>query len=147
MMTNERWPIPSVAALIINSDDLVMIKRGKEPSKGKWSLPGGKIELGETLESALKREILEETGLTIMPESLAGVYDLITWENNSLAFHYIIIDYYAHKTGGLLNAGDDAEDIRWVRFSEIESLDLAEGLSEKLPQMIKAWQKLHLDTD
>jgi len=125
-----RRPIPAVAAVIVQDDRLLLIKRGVEPSKGKWSIPGGSIEWGETLEDALKREVREETGLEIEVGAVAGVFDLITG-----AYHYVIIDYFARPIGGELRPGDDASDARWIALDELDSYELTDHLRERLAEM------------
>ncbi|MHB1458676.1 MAG: NUDIX hydrolase [Armatimonadota bacterium] len=128
-------PVPSVAAIIIENDCILLIRRGREPSKGKWSIPGGRVEWGEPLIDAVKREVLEETGLQIEVENVAGVYDLIIPAGDEIEYHYVIIDYYATNVGGELAADDDASEARWVPITELESCDLAEHLRERLVDM------------
>lgn len=131
----DRRPVPSVAAIIIEDGNILLIRRGREPSKGKWSIPGGRMEWGESLADAVKREVLEETGLEIEPGAIAGVYDLIIPNGDEIEYHYVIIDYYGKKVGGELAAADDAADARWVPIAELESYDLAEHLKERLVEM------------
>lgn len=133
----KRWPVPSVAAVVIDDGRVLLIQRGREPSKGKWSLPGGRLEMGEMLEAAVKREAREETGLEIETDGIAGVYDLIVRDGDEISFHYVIIDYYAHQVSGGLRAGDDAADVRWVPFADLPTLDLAEHLRERLDEMLR----------
>lgn len=127
-----RRPIPAVAAVIVQDGRLLLIRRGVEPSLGKWSIPGGSVEWGETLVDALKREVREETGLEIEVGAVLGVFDLIT-DNGT--FHYVIIDYLAHPIGGELRPGDDASDARWVPFAELDSCELTPHLRERLAEM------------
>ncbi len=121
--------IPCVGAVATDAQGrLLMIKRGHEPGAGLWSIPGGRIEPGETDAAALAREMLEETGLQVEVGSLLGrvrrpgpggaVID--------------IRDYAVRITGGTLRAGDDAADARWVEPGELDSLDITEGLVEAL---------------
>lgn len=130
-----RRPVPSVAAIIVENGNILLIRRGKEPSKGKWSIPGGRVEWGESLVAAVKREVHEETGLEIIVGSVAGIYDLIIPEGDELAYHYVIIDYYAKQIGGELAPNDDAAEVRWVPIAELESYDLAEHLRGRLADM------------
>jgi len=107
---------------------LLMIKRGHEPGAGLWSIPGGRIEPGETDAEALVREMLEETGLTVEVGRLIGRV-----QRPGLNGAVIDIrDYAATVTGGTLRAGDDAADARWVAPAELESLDITEGLIDAL---------------
>lgn len=107
---------------------LLLIKRGHTPGAGLWSLPGGRIEPGETDAEALVREMREETGLVIEAGQLIGSVRRPTQDGNVLD----IRDYAATVTGGTLRAGDDAADARWVDASELESLPITEGLVEAL---------------
>ena len=107
---------------------LLMIKRGHDPGAGLWSIPGGRIEPGETDAEALVREMIEETGLTVEVGRLIGRV-----QRPGLNGAVIDIrDYAATVTGGTLRAGDDAADARWVAPGELESLDITEGLIDAL---------------
>jgi len=127
-------PIPAVAAVMIEDGRILLVKRAAEPSKGKWSVPGGSVEWGESLVDALKREVHEETGLDIEVEKLACVFDLIIGET-PVTHHYIIIDYFAHPTGGTLAPGDDADDARWAPIEELDRYELSNHLRARLEQM------------
>ena len=121
--------IPCVGAVVTDEQGrLLMIKRGHEPGAGLWSIPGGRIEPGETDTEALVREMLEETGLTVQVGRLLG-----TVQRPGLDGAIIDIrDYAATVTGGTLTAGDDAADARWVRADQLIALPLTEGLAEIL---------------
>jgi 8-oxo-dGTP diphosphatase len=121
--------IPCVGAVV--KDDrgrLLLIKRGHAPGAGLWSLPGGRIEPGETDAEALVREMREETGLVIDPGQLIGTVRRPARDG----FVFDIRDYAATVTGGTLRPGDDAADARWMDASEMESLPMTEGLVEAL---------------
>jgi mutator protein MutT len=107
---------------------LLLIKRGHAPGAGLWSLPGGRIEAGETDAEALVREMREETGLAVEPGQLVGTVRRPAQDGDILD----IRDYAATVTGGTLHAGDDAAEARWVAPGELESLPLTEGLVEAL---------------
>ncbi len=130
-----RRPVPAVAAVIIEDGKLLLIRRGVEPSKGKWSVPGGSVEWGESLMDAVKREVREETGLEIEVGKVAGALDLRTEGADGVSYHYVIIDYFARPTGGELGPGDDASDARWVSLDELDSYDLTAHLRERLGEM------------
>jgi 8-oxo-dGTP diphosphatase len=109
---------------------LLLIKRGHAPGSGLWSLPGGRIEPGETDAEALVREMREETGLAVQTGRLIG-----TVRRPGLGGDVLDIrDYAATVTGGTLRAGDDAAEARWVANSELESLPITEGLVEALTE-------------
>ena len=120
---------------MVEDDKLLLIKRAAEPSKGKWSVPGGSVEWGESLEEALKREVREETGLEIEVEKVAGVFDLLIQGEDGIQYHYVIIDYFAHPTGGTLAPGDDAAEARWVPVEELDGYELTDHLRGRLKEM------------
>jgi 8-oxo-dGTP diphosphatase len=109
---------------------LLLIRRGHEPGAGLWSLPGGRIEPGETDQQAVAREILEETGLRVACGSLVGTAELPGLDGAVVE----VRDYLATVTGGELAAGDDAADARWVTAAELASLPLTRGLAEFLAE-------------
>jgi 8-oxo-dGTP diphosphatase len=121
--------IPCVGAIVTDGQGrLLMIKRGHDPGAGLWSIPGGRIEPGETDAEALVREMIEETGLTVEVGRLIGRV-----QRPGLNGAVIDIrDYAVTVTGGTLRAGDDAADARWVAPGELESLDITEGLIDAL---------------
>jgi len=121
--------IPCVGAVIKDDQGrLLLIKRGHAPGAGLWSLPGGRIEPGETDAEALVREMREETGLVVEPGQLVGAVRRPAQDGDFLD----IRDYAATVTGGTLHAGDDAAEARWVAPDELESLPITEGLVEAL---------------
>jgi ADP-ribose pyrophosphatase YjhB (NUDIX family) len=121
--------IPCVGAIIKDGDGrLLLIKRGHEPGAGLWSLPGGRIEAGETDEEAVIREIREETGLIVVPGRLVGSVQRPGADGSVL----VIRDYEAEITGGTLAAADDAADARWVDLQDLGGLPLTSGLADAL---------------
>lgn len=103
---------------------VLLIRRGKQPLLGRWSIPGGTVESGETLEQALVREMAEETGLEVEPLELLTVFDWIEREGDRVVFHYVIADYLCRCLSGTARAGSDALEVRWVGPEELEQLDL-----------------------
>jgi 8-oxo-dGTP diphosphatase len=121
--------VPCVGAIITDSAGrLLLIKRGHEPGKGLWSIPGGRVEPGETDEQAVIREAQEETGLVVRPGRLVGAVRRMAPGGVVLD----IRDYAATVTGGALTAGDDADDARWAGPAELAGLPLTDGLAEAL---------------
>jgi 8-oxo-dGTP diphosphatase len=113
-------PIIGVGAVIIEGDRLLVIKRGQAPLKGEWSLPGGALELGETLEEGVCREVLEETALIVMPISIVEVCDRISRDaEGRVQYHYVLVDYLCRVTGGTLACATDAADARWATLEEL----------------------------
>jgi mutator protein MutT len=117
-------PIVAVGAVIVDHGCVLLIQRGQEPLKGEWSLPGGAVEVGETLADALVREVREETALEVVVGPVLGVLDSIRHDPGGRAeYHYIIIDYACRiPTGASVVAarGTDAADVRWVPLEELD---------------------------
>jgi ADP-ribose pyrophosphatase YjhB (NUDIX family) len=109
-----------VGAVILDGHRVLLVKRGHAPLKGEWSLPGGSVELGESLEAALEREALEETGLRIAVGPVVEVFDRIDRDpDGRIAYHFVIVDFACTVTGGQLTPGSDADDARWVGLAEL----------------------------
>ena len=114
-------PIVGVGAVIICNGKILLEKRKNEPGKGKWSVPGGLVELGESVEQTVMREVEEETGLEVeKPEHIDVVDNIIRDESGRVKYHFVIIDYFMKLKGGTLKAASDAEELRWVTFDEVE---------------------------
>lgn len=112
-------PIIGVGGVVIRGDNVLLIRRGREPLKGEWSIPGGMLELGENLKDGVKRELLEETGLKVRPLEVLTVFDRILRNGKRVQFHYVIVDYLCTAAGGRLKSGSDVLDARWVRRNEL----------------------------
>ncbi len=118
-------PIIGVGAIIIQEGNLLLEKRGHEPAKGRWSIPGGVVELGERLKVAVVRETKEETGLDVEVVDLAGVVDQIDLDDvGKVKYHFVIVDFHVKILGGSLQADSDADELRWVPLAEVERYDL-----------------------
>ncbi len=118
-------PVVGIGAVLIQDGKIALIKRGNEPSKGKWTIPGGLVELGESLEVAVIRETKEEVCLDVENPTLIGVVDNVDLdEQGKVKYHYVIIDYLVHVKSGVIQAASDAEELRWVPFDEVESYNL-----------------------
>ena len=104
------------------------MKRGAHPAKGYWSIPGGKLAAGETLAEAVEREMLEETGLRVRARILVEVYERLPRPGAGGATdHYVVLDYLCEAKGGLLRAGDDADEVGWFALRELDALHLTPG--------------------
>ena len=117
-----------VGAIAVDGDQILMIRRGRGPAQGEWSVPGGRVEAGETLAEAVVRELAEETGLTAVCDGFVG------WvERVGVGYHYVILDFHVTIIEGSDPvAGDDAAEAAWVPLSQVADLSLAEGLAEFL---------------
>ena len=121
-------PIVGVGALIFKRDRILMAQRGKEPLKGLWSLPGGALELGESLADGVRREVREETGLEIRPLGVLQIFERIMRDAaGAPEYHYVLIDYVCRIVGGELCAGDDVCAVEWVRRRDLPALQITEG--------------------
>jgi mutator protein MutT len=119
-------PLVGVGAIIIDANRVALVRRGRAPLQGKWSIPGGVLEVGETLRAAVEREVLEETGLVVEVGELLGVFDrVLPDEEGKIRYHYVLIDFLCFRVGGELRAGDDAEEVEWFAVQELEALKLA----------------------
>lgn len=117
---------------MFRGEHILLVKRGKPPSAGKWTIPGGLVELGETLQHAAERELLEECGITVALGDIISTLDIIERdEKGKVSYHYVIVDFVAEFQDGNLKADSDIEDARWVLPKEIDSLDVP-GISKKL---------------
>ena len=118
-------PIVGIGVVVVRDCKIALIKRGNEPSKGKWTIPGGLVELGESVESAVIREAKEETCLDVEdPELIDVVGNVDRDEYGKIKYHYVIIDYLVHVKAGTIQAASDAEELRWVQFDEVEAYNL-----------------------
>lgn len=119
-------PIVGVGAVVIDGTNVLLVRRGHEPLKGEWSLPGGVLELGETLPQGVVREVLEETGLVVVPAGVVEVLDRIMQDEVSgrIRYHYVLVDFLCRVAGGTLGAGSDAEEVRWVAREQLDDFRL-----------------------
>ncbi len=118
-------PRVAVGALVIKGTSVLLVKRGKAPSNDKWAIPGGSVELGETLQQAAEREILEETGIRIKALEPMYTFDFIERDGQGeIRFHYVIVDLEAEYIDGEIKPGDDAAGAGWIPFAELKKLDM-----------------------
>jgi 8-oxo-dGTP diphosphatase len=128
-----------VGALIIEGNRILLVERGKEPLKGYWSLPGGILEVGETLDQAIRREVLEETGLVIQPLEVVELFERIMPDSEGRTeYHYLLVDYLCRVTSGKLSAADDASRAEWFEREDLPNLKLTAGT---LPVIQKAFAR------
>jgi len=124
-------PFIGVGALIIEDGRVLLVKRGHAPRAGEWSIPGGVLELGETVRECVVREALEETGLTVEALELLGVFDRIVRDlDERTLYHYVLIDFFCRPIAGEARSGGDADEVRWFTRNEVSNLPLAEDTAE-----------------
>ena len=120
-------PLVGVGAIIIEDARLLLVKRAHPPLQAEWSIPGGVLEVGELVREAAVREAREETGLTVEPGELLGVYDRIVRNpDERVQYHYVLIDFLCRRVAGDLAAASDAAEVRWFGQEELGALNLAE---------------------
>jgi ADP-ribose pyrophosphatase YjhB (NUDIX family) len=120
-------PLVGVGAIIIEGSRVLLVKRAHPPLQAEWSIPGGVLEVGELIREAAVREAREETGLTVEPEDLLGVYDRVLRNpEQRVQYHYVLIDFLCRSIGGELQAASDAAEVCWFTLEELPALKLAE---------------------
>ena len=120
-------PYVGVGVIVFRDQEVLLIKRNKEPHKGQWSIPGGKQMLGETTLETANRELMEETGVKVEKLLLVDVVDAIIPDvEGKIKYHYTLVDYMGHWYSGDYRAGDDAQEVRWVHLNELSSYSLLE---------------------
>ena len=107
-----------VGAVVVEQDRVLLVRRANPPLQGQWSLPGGLVELGESLRGALLRELEEETGLVVEPLELIELVDRIDRDDHRVRYHYVLADYLCRVIGGSLRAATDADAVRWAERAE-----------------------------
>ncbi|MFP3985146.1 MAG: NUDIX hydrolase [Candidatus Bathyarchaeia archaeon] len=118
-------PVVGVGAVAVCEGKILLVKRGSEPGKHKWSIAGGLVELGEKIQDTVIREVKEESNLDVEAHSLIDVVDNLELdENGGLRYHFVILDFFVRLKAGLLRAGSDVLEVRWVPLDEVEKYDL-----------------------
>jgi 8-oxo-dGTP diphosphatase len=121
-------PIVGVGAVVVDGGRVLLVRRGNEPLKGEWSLPGGAVEIGETLEIATAREIREETGLEIEVGPMVDVLDRIRFDaDGRVLYHYVLVDFLCRQTGGTLCCASDASEAAWAPIMDLPQFGLADA--------------------
>lgn len=133
----------SVGAVVVHEGRILLVRRGHEPLKGKWSIPGGMLELGESLAEGAVREVREETCLEVSAIELIELVDRIYRdpESGRVRYHYVVADYLCQVVGGTLQASSDADEVRWVERSEWSSHSALALEPITVLVIEKAWQK------
>jgi mutator protein MutT len=131
-------PIVGVGGVILLEGKVVLIRRRFEPLAGRWSLPGGMLEVGETLEAGVSREMTEETGLEIEVGPVIEVFDRITYDKSQrVQFHFVLVDYLCWPSGGQLQAGSDVDRVVLAAPSDFQNYNLTEKVTEVIGRALK----------
>jgi mutator protein MutT len=137
-------PLIGVGAVVLKENKILLEKRQNDPGKGKWSIPGGLVELGESVEQTVIREVKEETNLDVeKPEHIDVVDKVDLDENGKVRYHFVIIDYFVKLKGGDLRASSDAAELKWVAVDEIEKLELTPTFRAFFQRNRKKLEKLN----
>jgi 8-oxo-dGTP diphosphatase len=126
-------PVLGAAAVVLQEGRVLLIRRGQPPDAGEWSIPGGAVELGESVDEALRRELREETGLEIAVGAFLEAYERIERDAEGVRFHFVILDYAATVIGGTLTAGDDAAE---AVFADLDDLDRYVPMADSVRRVI-----------
>jgi len=134
-------PIVGVGGVVIHRQRTLLIRRGCEPLKGEWSIPGGMLELGEGLTEGVRRELKEETGLDVEPLRIVATFDRITRERKRVKYHYVIVDYVCRLKGGRLKPASDVVDARWVLREEMPQYHLTKMATKVILRAFQILEK------
>ncbi len=123
------YPRVGVGAVVLHNERVLLVRRGRPPSVGRWTLPGGLVEVGESTREAIAREVAEECGCAIRVANIAGVFERIIRDDaGRVRYHYVLVDYLAFAETDVVVAGSDADEAQWVSLKELDGLDLTDGL-------------------
>jgi 8-oxo-dGTP diphosphatase len=135
-----RAPIPSVHAIVLRGDTVLLVRRAHPPSQGRWSVPGGGIKLGETIVKAAEREVREECGVEIEVGGAIDVADMTVRDRSErVQFHYVVIYVLARYLDGEACPASDAADVRWARYEELEGLDMHQAARQAIRRAYAMW--------
>ena len=134
-------PLVGVGAVVVHEGRVLLVRRGREPLKGNWTLPGGVLEVGETLTDGVAREVREETGLEVEAVELVELLDRIHREERLVRYHYVIADYLCRVKGGELRAASDAEAVQWVERAQWNSHSALQLDPITVRVIEKGWQR------
>ncbi|MBW1735261.1 MAG: NUDIX domain-containing protein [Deltaproteobacteria bacterium] len=136
------YPIVGVSAIIFKDKAVLLVRRGQEPGKGRWSLPGGVVELGEGHLEALERELREELSIKIEVGGLAGVFDKIFRDGkNRVRYHYVVVDYWGWLVQGEPAPASDVSEVKVVPLEELEEFETDRALKKIIRRAYHAWQQ------
>jgi len=130
-------PLPGVGAVVWNGAEVLLERRGRPPGQGHWAIPGGLIEIGETAEEAVRREVFEECGIEIAVGPVLGLFEPIQRDTDGrIRYHYVVVDFLARYVRGEVRVGDDAADVRWVAPAELVHYELSPATREMIARAL-----------
>ncbi len=131
-------PMVGVGAIVFREDEVLLVKRGRQPGINKWSVPGGLVEVGEPLKRAIEREVLEETGIKVKAQDIIAVFDRIILDSHgNVEYHYVLIDFICEPLShNNPICGDDSTASKYVKISSLSSLELTEGTYEVIKKAL-----------
>jgi len=128
-----QFPRVGVGAVVLHRGRVLLVRRGRAPSVGRWTLPGGLVELGESTRDAIRREVAEECGCEIRVVDVAGIVERIVRDDaGRVRYHYVLVDYLAYADSDAVEAGSDADEAAWFGVDEVAGLDTTEGLVDMI---------------
>jgi mutator protein MutT len=130
-------PVVAVGGVLVRDGRVLLIRRGKAPLRDRWTIPGGRVELGETLVEALVREMAEETALRVEPVELLTIFDRIERDAEGVVYHFVIVDYLCRWLSGEARAGSDAREAAWATPGELDAYDLPEKAREVVEDAVR----------
>ncbi len=131
-------PLVGVGGIVVDGSRFLLVRRGRAPAAGRWSIPGGLVELGEPVEAAVHREVAEECGLTVRVHALVGYVDRIVRDaEGRVQYHYVLLDFLATPEEGTPRAGSDAAEIRWSTLDDLRGLEVTEGLEPMIRRALR----------
>jgi ADP-ribose pyrophosphatase YjhB (NUDIX family) len=132
-------PLVGVGGVVFREDEVLLVRRGQEPALDSWSLPGGLVELGETMKAAIQRELAEETGISVRLLGIAAVLERIFPDpDGRIAYHYVLVDFLCDYLGGTLTPGSDITAARFVPMAELDGFDLPQFTADVIR---RAWEQ------
>ena len=141
--TYPQAPVCAVGAIVFRGNAVLLIQRAKSPAQGKWSIAGGVVRLGETLEAAVMRELREEAGMEVKPLAVGKVVDRIYPDSEGkIAYHYVIIDYVCEAGPGQPRAGSDASDAGFFEIEKLDEMDMTEGTADVIREARRRWRTM-----